>query len=97
MPRENVVVGENGSIIELTRNSIGINGRVPSGKVLVDGLGVGDVGNIVLRDRRQLSQDGIMIVVVTIDKDTCSVAVSYTHLDVYKRQLLLWHRFFLIR
>ena len=60
MPRENIVVGENGSIIELTRNSIGINGRVPSGKVLVDGLGVGDVGNIVLRDRRQLSQDGIM-------------------------------------
>ena len=75
MPRENIVVGENGSIIELTRNSIGINGRVPSGKVLVDGLGVGDVGNIVLRDRRQLSQDGIMIVVVTIDKDTCT-AVS---------------------
>ena len=73
MPRENIVVGENGSIIELTRNSIGINGRVPSGKVLVDGLGVGDVGNIVLRDRRQLSQDGIMIVVVTIDKHTCTV------------------------
>lgn len=73
MPRENIVVGENGSIIELTRNSIGINGRVPSGKVLVDGLGVGDVGNIVLRDRRQLSQDGIMIVVVTIDKNTCTV------------------------
>lgn len=73
MPRENIVVGENGAIIELTRNSIGINGRVPSGKVLVDGLGVGDVGNIVLRDRRQLSQDGIMIVVVTIDKNTCTV------------------------
>lgn len=73
MPRENIVVGENGSIIELTRNSIAINGRVPSGKVLVDGLGVGDVGNIVLRDRRQLSQDGIMIVVVTIDKNTCTV------------------------
>lgn len=73
MPRENIVVGENGAIIELTRNSIGINGRVPSGKVLVDGLGVGDVGNIVLRDRRQLSQDGIMIVVVTIDKSTCTV------------------------
>ena len=73
MPRENIVVGENGSIIELTRNSIGINGRVPSGKVLVDGLGVGEVGTNVLRDRRQLSQDGIMIVVVTIDKDTCTV------------------------
>lgn len=68
MPRENIVIGENGAVIELTRNSIGISGRVPAGKILVDGLGVGDVGNIVLRDRRQLSQDGIMIVVVTIEK-----------------------------
>lgn len=73
MPKENIVIGENGCIIELTKNSIGINGKVQSGKVLVDGLGVGDVGNIVLRDRRQLSQDGIMIVVVTIEKETCRV------------------------
>lgn len=73
MPKENIVIAENGCVIELTRNSIGINGRIPSGKILVDGLGVGDVGNIVLRDRRQLSQDGIMIVVVTIDKETCHV------------------------
>lgn len=51
MPRENIVIGENGAVIELTRNSIGISGRVPAGKILVDGLGVGDVGNIVLRDR----------------------------------------------
>ena len=73
MPKENIVIAENGSVIELTKNSIGINGKVQAGKVLVDGLGVGDVGNIVLRDRRQLSQDGIMIVVVTIDKETCHV------------------------
>ena len=73
MPKENIVIAENGSVIELTKNSIGITGKVPSGKVLVDGLGVGDVGNIVLRDRRQLSQDGIMIVVVTIDKESCHV------------------------
>ncbi len=73
MPKENIVIAENGSIIELTRNSVGIGGKVQAGKVLVDGLGVGDVGNIVLRDRRQLSQDGIMIVVVTIDKDNCHV------------------------
>ena len=73
MPKENIVIAENGSVIELTKNSININGKVPSGKVLVDGLGVGDVGNIVLRDRRQLSQDGIMIVVVTIDKESCHV------------------------
>ena len=73
MPKENIVIAENGSVIEITRNSIGINGKVQAGKVLVDGLGVGDVGNIVLRDRRQLSQDGIMIVVVTIDKENCHV------------------------
>lgn len=73
MPRENIVIGENGAVIEITRNSIGISGRVPAGKILVDGLGVGDVGNIVLRDRRQLSQDGIMIVVVTIEKNTCNI------------------------
>ena len=73
MPKENIVIAENGSVIELTKKSIGINGKVQAGKVLVDGLGVGDVGNIVLRDRRQLSQDGIMIVVVTIDKETCHV------------------------
>lgn len=73
MPKENIVIAENGCVVELTRNSIGIAGRIPAGKVLVDGLGVGDVGNIVLRDRKQLSQDGIMIVVVTIEKETCRV------------------------
>ena len=76
MPSENIVIAENGSVIELTRNSVGINGKVTAGKVLVDGLGVGDVGNIVLRDRRQLSQDGIMIVVVTIDKESCHVVAG---------------------
>ncbi|MBR2139357.1 MAG: ribonuclease J [Phascolarctobacterium sp.] len=73
MPSENIVIAENGSVIEISKNSIVINGKIQSGKVLVDGLGVGDVGNIVLRDRRQLSQDGIMIVVVTIDHETCHV------------------------
>ena len=73
MPSENIVIAENGSVIEISKNGISINGKIQSGKVLVDGLGVGDVGNIVLRDRRQLSQDGIMIVVVTIDHETCHV------------------------
>ena len=73
MPSENIVIAENGSVIEISKNSIDINGKIQSGKVLVDGLGVGDVGNIVLRDRRQLSQDGIMIVVVTIDHETCHI------------------------
>ncbi|NCD07967.1 MAG: ribonuclease J [Negativicutes bacterium] len=76
MPKENIVIGENGSVIELTPESICINGKVTAGKVLVDGLGVGDVGNIVLRDRRQLSQDGILIVVVTIDKQDCSIVAG---------------------
>lgn len=73
MPSENIVIGENGNVIELTAYSFNIAGKIPAGKLLVDGLGVGDVGNIVLRDRRQLSQDGIMIVVVTLDKETCTV------------------------
>ncbi|MDD4084114.1 MAG: ribonuclease J [Acidaminococcaceae bacterium] len=76
MPKENMVIAENGSVVEITPDSVGINGKVTAGKVLVDGLGVGDVGNIVLRDRRQLSQDGILIVVVTIDKQDCSVVAG---------------------
>jgi ribonuclease J len=75
MPKQNILVAENGQILEFTADKAAINGRVTAGKVLVDGLGVGDVGNIVLRDRRQLSQDGILIVVVTMDKQRgCTVA-----------------------
>ncbi len=68
MNRENIIVAENGAVIELSRDSAKIAGRVNSGVIMVDGLGVGDVGNIVLRDRRQLSQDGILIVVVTMNR-----------------------------
>lgn len=67
---ENIFVGENGQVLEFTRRSGRIAGRVTAGKVLVDGLGIGDVGNIVLRDRKLLSQDGILIVVVTINRET---------------------------
>jgi ribonuclease J len=70
IPPENILVGENGSVFEFTRDSATIAGKVPSGQVLVDGLGVGDVGNIVLRDRKQLSQDGILIVVVAMERET---------------------------
>jgi len=70
MDRKNIVIAENGAIVELTREKICINGKITAGNVLIDGLGVGDVGNIVLRDRRQLSQDGIMIVVVGVDGAT---------------------------
>ncbi|BAF59470.1 MAG: ribonuclease J [Pelotomaculum sp.] len=67
---ENIFVAENGQVLEFTRRSGRIVGRVTAGKVLVDGLGVGDVGNIVLRDRKLLSQDGILIVVVTINRES---------------------------
>ena len=70
MPKENIFVGENGFVFEFTRDRGRIAGRINWGIVMVDGLGVGDVGNIVLRDRRQLSQDGILIVVVTMNRES---------------------------
>lgn len=73
---ERVVIAEIGDVIEVSKNKIRIAGRVPSGKIFVDGLGVGDVGNIVLRDRKQLSQDGILIVVVTIDKNNGQIVAG---------------------
>jgi len=69
IPKGNIFVAENGQVLEFNAKKGAINGRVTSGRVLIDGLGVGDVGNIVLRDRKQLSQDGIFIIVVTIDKE----------------------------
>ncbi len=68
VPKENVCVSEIGLAMEFTRKGINTSERVQSGQVFVDGLGVGDVGNIVLRDRRQLSTDGILIAVVTMKK-----------------------------
>jgi len=76
IPEKNIFIAENGRIIEFTKDSARLAGKVTAGKVMVDGLGVGDVGNIVLRDRKQLAQDGILIVVVTIDKDTAEVVAG---------------------
>ncbi|MBU4532877.1 MAG: ribonuclease J [Eubacteriales bacterium] len=76
MPPENIFVAENGNVIEFTRQTGKISGRVTSGRVLVDGLGIGDVGNIVLRDRKQLAQEGILIVVMTIDPDECTIVAG---------------------
>jgi ribonuclease J len=73
IPKSRIFVAENGQVIEFSKKKASITGKVTAGKVLVDGLGVGDVGNIVLRDRRQLSQDGIIIVVVTIKKESGEV------------------------
>ena len=64
---ENIIIGENGRIVELSPNKIALGGTVPVGAVMVDGLGVGDVGSIVLRDRKHLAQDGLIIVVVAMD------------------------------
>lgn len=73
LPERNFVIAENGDVVEVARNYIKKNGTVTSGQVFVDGLGVGDVGHIVLRDRKHLSQDGILTVVVTIEKETSTV------------------------
>lgn len=66
--KENIFIMENGNCLELSRQRAKLIGDVPSGNILVDGLGIGDVGNIVLRDRKHLSEDGLIIVVVTINK-----------------------------
>lgn len=68
IPKENIIIAEIGLPVEFSAEGVRVRDRVESGQVFVDGLGVGDVGNIVLRDRRQLSTDGIVIVVVTVDK-----------------------------
>ncbi len=73
MPKENIFVGETGDIMEFSKESAKVTGKVTSGQVLVDGLGVGDVGNIVLRDRKHLAEDGLMIVVVTIKRENRKV------------------------
>ena len=66
--KENIFVGDNGQIFEFTSKSGRMGDKVQAGKVYVDGLGVGDVGNIVIRDRQQLSQDGMVIVTMVMEK-----------------------------
>ena len=67
IPKENIFKLENGKILEMDKNSAEFTGMVQSGIILVDGLGIGDVGNVVLRDRQHLSQDGLIIVVLTMN------------------------------
>ena len=73
IPAENIFLIENGDVIEFQRGKAAYGPKVHAGQILIDGLGVGDVGNIVLRDRKLLSQDGIFIVVVTLSKQNGSV------------------------
>ena len=67
IPHENIFITENGKVLELNEDEAKFTGHVQSGKVLVDGLGIGDVGNIVLKDRQKLSQDGLIVIVLTLD------------------------------
>ena len=67
IPKENVFMMASGDVLEMNEENAAITGKVPVGAILVDGLGVGDVGNVVLRDRQHLAEDGIIIVVVTLD------------------------------
>lgn len=70
IPKDNILVLSTGQVLELTPYSAEVNGRVRTGAIFVDGIGVGDVGNVVLRDRRMLAEGGMLIVVATIDKES---------------------------
>ena len=67
IPSENIFVSEIGKVLEIDKSSAGFNGTIPAGKVLVDGAGVGDIGSVVLRDRKHLAEDGLVVVVATVD------------------------------
>ncbi|MGE5484232.1 MAG: ribonuclease J [Ignavibacteriales bacterium] len=73
VPRKNILIGENGSVFEFSRDRAKMGEKVAFGNIMVDGLSVGDVGSVVLRDRKQLAEDGILIVVVAVDKETWEV------------------------
>ena len=76
IPSENIFMLENGKVLELNKYEAGFKETVPAGKILVDGLGIGDVGNVVLRDRQHLSQDGLIIAVLTLDGATGEVVAG---------------------
>ena len=76
MDKDNIFLLTNGKVLEMNEYGAKITGTVPSGRVLVDGLGVGDVGNIVLRDRQHLAQDGLIIIVLTMDSQTGEVVAG---------------------
>jgi len=76
IPLDNVSIAENGNVMQVTQDEMLYIGDVQAGKVFVDGLGVGDVGSIVLRDRKHLSQDGILVIVLTINKKSGAIAAG---------------------
>ena len=89
IPKENIFIMHSGEVLELNEDNAEIVDSVPAGALLVDGLGVGDVGNVVLHDRHQLSENGILIVVLTIEKGSGSVLAGpeiYTRGFVYVKE-----------
>ncbi len=74
--KENIIMMSNGRVLEISENGAELTSSVPSGRILVDGLGVGDVGSIVLRDRQHLSQDGLIVIVLTMDSATGEVVAG---------------------
>ncbi|MBR5360454.1 MAG: ribonuclease J, partial [Lachnospiraceae bacterium] len=70
MEKDKIFILSSGDILELDENEAKVTGKVPTGAIFVDGIGVGDVGNIVLRDRQQLSEEGMMTVVLALDQAT---------------------------
>lgn len=76
IPKSNIIIAQNGSKIEVTKSGAKIKGKVNAGCTLVDGLGVGDIGNVVLKDRQQLSQDGVVVIVYTLDKETGKIVAG---------------------
>ena len=82
IPEENIIIGNNGDVIEVTNTKIAVSGKVTAGRIFVDGSGVGDVGSIVLRDRKRLAEDGQITVVATIDFDEGTILAGP---DVYSR------------
>ena len=73
MDKDNIFIVKSGDVLELKQDSARVAGKVPVGAILVDGLGVGDVGNVVLRDRQRLAEDGIVIVVFSIEKESAQL------------------------
>jgi ribonuclease J len=76
VPSKRIVVTDIGHVIELSARSISRNGKVPSGRVLVDGTGVGEVGTVVLRDRKHLAQDGMIVVIVNLSSEDGSLVTG---------------------